>query len=289
MANFSPVDDGPLPPHERSWRHPSELGPPPPEPTTTGGRVLIVSTATLGLLLVGVLVLTMTPRQSASPVAASSTVSALRSAPTPPPGPPALPLVTPVGDGWGVTTADAVPGTDGERVEVRLVSGDIVDAEVVGTDPAGDVTLVSLPADPDAEHLEFAATQPGPTDTVLVRSADPIVVTMDELATLEVDEATPVMDGRGRLVGLCTGSPDELRVAPVDAVRTPPPTTTTAAPTTTDAPTTVRPPTTVATTPPTSGRPTTTTGPSTSSTSSSTTVPPSSTLSADRDASGEGG
>ena len=72
------------------------------------------------------------------------------------------------------------------------------------------MTLVSLPADPDAEHLEFAATQPGPTDTVLVRSADPIVVTMDELATLEVDEATPVMDGRGRLVGLCTGSPDDL-------------------------------------------------------------------------------
>ena len=79
-----------------------------------------------------------------------------------------------MGDGWGVTTADAVAGTDGERVEVRLVSGDVVDAEVVGTDPAGDVTVVSLPADPDAEHLEFAATQPGPTDTVLVQSADPI-------------------------------------------------------------------------------------------------------------------
>ena len=30
MANFSPVEDGPLPPHERTWRHPSELGPPRP-------------------------------------------------------------------------------------------------------------------------------------------------------------------------------------------------------------------------------------------------------------------
>ena len=251
--------------------------------------MLIISTATLGLLLVGVLVLTMTPRRSASPVAASSTLSSLRSAPTSQAEPPALPLVTPVGDGWGVTTADAVGGTDGERVEVRLVSGGIVDAEVVGTDPAGDVTVVSLPADPGAEHLELAATQPGPTDTVLVQSAEPIVVTMDQLTGMDVDEATPVLDGHGRLVGLCTGSPDDLRVAPVGDVPTPP-TTTTAAPTTTaHAPTTVRPTTTVATTPPTIGRATTTSGPTTSSTSSSTTAPPTTGLNSDRDANGEGG
>ena len=287
MANFSPVEDGPLPPHERTWRHPSELGPPAHEPTTTGGRVLMISTATVGLLLVGVLVLTMTPRRSESPVAASSTISALRSAPSAAvEQPPALPLVTPVGDGWGVTTADAVAATDGELVEVRLVSGDVVDAEVMGTDPAGAVTVVSLPADPDAEHLELAA-QPGPTDTVLVQTADPIVVTMDELGSLDVDEATPVLDDRGRLVGLCTGGSDELGMAPVDEVRTPP--TTTPAPATTNTPTTVRPPTTAATAPPTSGRPTTTTtGPTTSSSSSSTSVPPTTGVSSDRDASGEG-
>ncbi|CAN5616786.1 hypothetical protein BH24ACT5_BH24ACT5_29210 [soil metagenome] len=65
-ASASPVDfravtSGPLPPHERSWRHPSELAPPAPEPTSRSGRVLIVSAATLSLLLVGMMALSMTP------------------------------------------------------------------------------------------------------------------------------------------------------------------------------------------------------------------------------------
>jgi hypothetical protein len=55
------VTNGPLPPHERPWRHPSELAAPPPEPTTRSGRVLIISTATVSLLLVGALALAMTP------------------------------------------------------------------------------------------------------------------------------------------------------------------------------------------------------------------------------------
>lgn len=55
------MTSGPLPPHERSWRHPSELAPPVPEPTSRSGRVLIVSAATLSLLLIGMMALSMTP------------------------------------------------------------------------------------------------------------------------------------------------------------------------------------------------------------------------------------
>lgn len=55
------MTNGPQPPHERSWRHPSELAAPVAEPTTPAGRVLIISTATVGLVLVGVLALLMTP------------------------------------------------------------------------------------------------------------------------------------------------------------------------------------------------------------------------------------
>lgn len=58
---------GPLPPHERTWRHPSELAPPPLEPPTRGGRVLIISTATVSLLLVGVMALLMTPDRARTP------------------------------------------------------------------------------------------------------------------------------------------------------------------------------------------------------------------------------
>jgi hypothetical protein len=54
-----------VPPHEREWRHPSELPAPPHEPPTPGGRLLIVITAAVGLALVGVMAIRMTPGQSA--------------------------------------------------------------------------------------------------------------------------------------------------------------------------------------------------------------------------------
>ena len=54
-----------MPPHERAWRHPSELPAPPHEPPTPGGRLLIVVTAAVGLALVGVMAVRMTPGESA--------------------------------------------------------------------------------------------------------------------------------------------------------------------------------------------------------------------------------
>ncbi|MGI9051562.1 MAG: hypothetical protein ACR2HQ_02745 [Ilumatobacteraceae bacterium] len=240
---------GPLPPHERRWRHPSELGPPTHEPTTKGGRVLIASTATLGLLLVAALALTMTPRRSASPIAASSTALGLRgTTPTTSGGLP-LPLVTPVGDdGWGVTTASALTGSGGRRVEVRLTSGEIVDVEIVRT--ADDVTLVSLPRDADAESFEVARSQPEPTDSVVLRDDDGFVtVEVGQLANVVVAEATPVFDDEGHLVGLCTGKPDARWIVPVSAMPAEPSTTTTLATTSTTAkPVTTVVATTVATT-----------------------------------------
>ncbi len=282
------VEPGPLPPHERSWRHPSELGPPAHEPTTTGGRVLILSTATLGLLLVGVLALSMTPRRSGSPATANSTLSSFRaaSASLTSVSQPVLPLVTPVGDdGWGVTTADALAGASGQFVQVRLPTGEIIEVEVVGRD--GDLALVSLPPDSEAEPYELATATPRPTDTVVVGTDQQLVVTMDELAHVDVDEATPVLDDDGRLIGLCTGERDARWVMPVDTLPTDPTTTSTSPSTsqpirtsTTSAvivapstsPTTARPttPSTVAPTTPVTSTPTSTTRPMTTSTTAST-------------------
>src|SRR3954465_14340925 len=84
----APVDRAPLPPHERSWRHPSELGPPSPEPTSTSGRVIIATAATLSLLLIGLLVVSMTPGNDRAPQAVASTTRRApiaRLAGTPPP------------------------------------------------------------------------------------------------------------------------------------------------------------------------------------------------------------
>jgi hypothetical protein len=154
--------------------------------------VLIVTTATLGL---------------------PSTISGLRTVPATAAALAQPPLVTPLGQaGWGVTTMSAVAGRSGRRVEARLPSGEIVEVEIIATDRSAGLTVVSLPA---VEGYELAATEPGPSDTVLVHTDPPLVVTMLELAALDVDEATPVLDEAGDLIGLCTYEDDRVALATV--------------------------------------------------------------------------
>ena len=116
---------------------------------------------------------------------------------------------------------------------------------------------MSLPA---AERgYDLADSSPAPSDTVLVNGEPPIVVAMDELAALDVDEGTPVLDDDGDLVGLCTAGEHGTALRPVATM---PPTTarpTTSAPPATPAPTTTLPPTTTAATTTTSSAPSTTT------------------------------
>ena len=293
------MEHGPLPPHEREWRHPSELGPPAHEPTTRSRRVLIASTATLGLLLVGALAITMTPRRSASPMAASSTALGLRAAPAAPTD--RLPIVTPIGDdGWGVTTAAALVGARGQRVQVRLASGEVVQVSIERT--TDDVTVVSLPAGIEPDSFDVSSAHPSGDDTVvLLRDDEPVTVQIGELANVDVAEATPVLDERGRLLGLATGEPDARWVLPVETVPASPATSTTALPatsttvsettttTTTPATTTTSttaPPTTVAT-PPTTAVPTT--APPPTATAPASTVGPTTPTSGDAGAIGATG
>ena len=268
------MDRAPLPPHERPWRHPSELGPPEHEPTTTGGRVLIVTTATLSLLLIGVLAISMTPDHSASPETAASTISGLRTVPQTAAAleRPPLPMVTPLGDGgWAVTTMSAVAGRSG-TMHARLPSGDVVDVEIVATDRSAGLTVVSLPEAEDGGY-ELAAATPSPTDTVLVRTDPPLVVTMVELAALDVDEATPVLDESGDLIGLCTRERDRVALRTVATMPDEPSATTAAASPSTAAPITATP-TTRPAAPPTSlpVSTTTTVVPTTTTTTTATTT-----------------
>ena len=113
-------------------------------------------------------------------------------------------------------------------LSARLPSGDIVDVEdhAALTRSSG-LTVVSLPA---AERgYELADASPAPSDTVLVNGEPPVVVAMDELAALDVDEGTPVLDDDGDLVGLCTAGEHGTALRPVATM---PPTT--ARPTTSD-------------------------------------------------------
>jgi hypothetical protein len=226
--------DAPLPPHERPWRHPSELGPPAHEPTSASGRVLIATTATLSLLLIGLLALSMTPGRDVPPIAVGSTTEqptaravALER--------PAVPMVTPLGDeGWGVTTAEASRTSSG-RMAARLPSGAVVDVHVVRHDEESGVTLVSLPTRTDG--YELATDRPAPSDTVVVQGLEPMVVSMFDIPDLDVAEGAPILDSEGDLVGLCTWDGDAVAVMTVPTMPGEP--ATTSAPATTSVAATV--------------------------------------------------
>jgi hypothetical protein len=191
--------------------------------------VLIVTSATVSLLLIGLLAIAITPDRSPAPIAASSTIGEVgsRSVPAAIASSSALtsttltslPVVTPIGDdGWAVTTWEAVAGETG-WMNARLPSGQVVEVEVVGTDPAAGLVVVTLPASADTVGYQLAADRPGPSDTVYVNGNEPKVVTLVDLAYLEVEEATPVLDGAGALVGLCTGgSHDGTTLMTVDTM-----------------------------------------------------------------------
>ena len=199
--------------------------------------MLIVTTATLSLLLIGVLALTMTPGRGADPVAVEATAEATTSR-LAALEQPRLPMVTPLGDdGWAVTTSGAV-GLRSGSLSARLPSGDVVEVEIVRRDAESGVTLVSLPT--LTHGYELAASSPEPSDTVLVQGADPQVVSLLEVAGLDVVEGTPVLDGAGALVGICARVASGVSVmtvstmpgAPATSTTAPRPTTTTAVPTT---------------------------------------------------------
>ncbi len=162
--------------------------------------MIIATTATLSLLLVGLLAVSMTPDPAADPVTVASSASASSADAL---TRPRRPLVTPIGDqGWGLTTAGAAAGKWSGLLAARLPSGEEVDVEIVGRDDDSGLTIVSLPAATDGYQL--AASQPEPSDAVSVGAEPPRVVPMVAVRDLDVEEAAPVIDGDGDLVGLCT-------------------------------------------------------------------------------------
>lgn len=76
MYDLAFVEPGPLPPHERAWRHPSELGPTKadvePGPSS---HLAALAVGTLAVIAVAGLVIAMTPRTSSSPIALSATTA----------------------------------------------------------------------------------------------------------------------------------------------------------------------------------------------------------------------
>ncbi len=189
-------------------------------------RVFALTTGTLGLIAVGILVLTITPRQQGSPIAISATtttaaaaVNGLPAGTSEVPGtarPAALAgrgpatalsiavepaLATPIGDGrMALITDDAMVGHNADRIAVRLPSGRTGSGRIV--ERSGGAWLIEL-GQAESGH-QIARQRPKGSEIVTVMASPPVTIALADIATLDIDEGTAVLDQDGNLVGICS-------------------------------------------------------------------------------------
>ncbi len=209
-----------------------------PPPTTT--RAFALATGSLGLLAIGVLVMTVTPRRQESPLAISATTTPLAIAGVTPitsiasgfvPTLISRPLgfterdllaqveapsrataratpvlATPIGDGqFALVTEAGLGGERGPVIAVRFASGDEGTAAIVSpTDQP--IVVVSLAS--EVVGSDVARRLPQPNEVVTVMASPPVAIRFADVGTLDVSEGTAVLDGTGDLVGLCSRDRD---------------------------------------------------------------------------------
>ena len=181
------VEPGPLPPHERSWRHPSELGPTRLDVDDSTRRsdlnLLALGGGTLAVLAVAALVVAMTPRTSSGPVALSATTTPIT----------ARAVVEPP-----ATTAATAPAT---------ATATATATEPIAIRPVLTTSLVAFPhavtpgPQLDVDGTEVADTTPDGDETVFVRTeAVTYQVTWDVAQHMHVPDGSVVFDDSGDLV-----------------------------------------------------------------------------------------
>lgn len=216
------MEPGPLPPHERTWRHPSELAAEEralvqAERTPRGAKVMAFASGTAGLLAVGLFLVSVAPGPADAPIAIATTSTP--SAATPRAvvgatvsrddvrafrGDPSA-LATPIGDGtFAVVTRASLSAADSTVVEVRLPSGRRSLGSIV---TASESAVVVALAETESGH-PIARERPGAGDVVTVMAVPPVEVAFADVDELSVDEGTPVLDGDGHLVGICSRKSD---------------------------------------------------------------------------------
>ena len=95
------MEPGPLPPHERTWRHPSELGPTKADlESGPSSRLAALAVGTLAVIAVAGLVVAMTPRTSSSPTASAQRPHRSRRCANRPPRPAVAPPPQPPRHAW---------------------------------------------------------------------------------------------------------------------------------------------------------------------------------------------
>jgi hypothetical protein len=110
-------------------------------------------------------------------------------------------LATPIGDGHlALMTMTGVAARLGSEIDVQLTNGPVVTAVVDATTPG--VMIVSIDSESDGHQI--ADTPPAPDDIVTVLAEPPVTIAYAAVSTINAKEGTPVVDGHGDLIGLCT-------------------------------------------------------------------------------------
>lgn len=189
-------------------------------------RVFALTTGSLGLLAIGMLVMTVTPKRQESPSAISAVttprpiavstltpVASFVSNVTPrsigfadrsmtASAGAALPLATPIGDGrFAVVTRAGLAGNRGPLVDVRLLSGEL-DAAVIVSEFDQSIVVVALAH--ATSGYEVAGDAPRSDELVTVLASPPVRVAFADIGSIPVAEGTAVLNSDGRLVGLCS-------------------------------------------------------------------------------------
>ncbi|MFW2333784.1 hypothetical protein [Ilumatobacter sp.] len=191
------------------------------EPSGRGTRVLAITTGTMGLLAIGLLMMTITPQRSDSPIAISASttpasITAGLRAPTAlaPSGTGRIALrgettgvlATPIGDGrFALITRASLVDTRRTVIDVRLPSGRLSAGSIVTA--SDDAVIVAL-ATTEPGHT-IARHRPASSEIVTVMASPPITVAYDDVGDLAVEEGTAVLDDHGHLVGICSRSVDD--------------------------------------------------------------------------------
>lgn len=214
------VEHGPVPPHERSWRHPSELAADElavlrADEVPRSTRTFALATGTLGLVAIAVFVLTMTPSRQGTPVAVNASTTAVASGAAITNADATIAgvrrpmadvvstrhaLATPIGRGdYAVVVRASVERSLDDTVRVLLPSGRVVSGQIV--DKSSDTALIAL-SETEPGH-DVAERRPHDHEVVTVLATPPITVALADLDDLTVAEGTAVIDDHGELIGLC--------------------------------------------------------------------------------------
>ncbi len=176
---------------------------------------MALTSGTLGLLAIGLLMVTITPGRAESPIALSASTTpivaqgapraaVLASAATDRVGFRAEPigaLATPIGDGrFALVTRASLADTDGMVIDVRLPSGRTTAGSIVTA--SDDAVVIALAATEPGHRI--AAERPRRREMVTVMADPPISVAYSEIDTIDADEGTAVLDHEGSLVGICS-------------------------------------------------------------------------------------